>query len=170
MNTAQVQASQERFTWDAMFEVGAATLARQMWSKRQLFEVIVDFWANHLNVSTPGDGAWDVSGSWHRDVIRKHALGSFTDMLLASGRHPAMLRYLANDASKKDSVNENLGRELLELHTVGVGSGYTEADVRNSAYILTGRTVTSTGLFSYDPSAHWTGAVKVLGFTHALFR
>jgi uncharacterized protein (DUF1800 family) len=174
MNTAQVQASQERFTWDAMFEVGAATLARQMWSKRQLFEVIVDFWANHLNVSTPGNGAWDVSGSWHRDVIRKHALGSFTDMLLASGRHPAMLRYLTNDDSKKDSVNENLGRELLELHTVGVGSGYTEADVRNSAYILTGRTVGGEmdmrgpwGEFTYDSEIHWTGPVTVLGFTHA---
>lgn len=174
MSAAEVQASQERFTWDAMFEVGAATLARQVWSERQLFEVIVDFWANHLNVSTPGNGAWDVSGSWHRDVIRKHALGSFTDMLLASGRHPAMLRYLTNDDSKKDSVNENLGRELLELHTVGVGSGYTEADVRNSAYILTGRTVGGEmdmrgpwGEFTYDPEIHWTGAVTVLGFTHA---
>ncbi len=174
MGAQQVQASQERFGWDSMIEVGMATLARQIWSKRQLHETVADFWANHLNVATPGNGAWDVSGSWHRDVIRKHALGSFTDMLLAAGRHPAMLRYLANDESKKDSVNENLGRELLELHTVGVGSGYTEADVRNSAYILTGRSVGGEmdergpwGEFTYDAGIHWTGAVTVLGFTHA---
>jgi uncharacterized protein (DUF1800 family) len=174
MSISQVQGSQERFSWDAMFEVGAATLARQVWSKRQLFEMMVDFWANHLNVSTPGNGAWDSAGSWHREVIRKHALGSYTDMLLAAGRHPAMLRYLSNDESKKDSVNENLGRELLELHTVGVASGYTEADVRNSAYILTGRTVGGEmdergpwGEFTYDREMHWTGAVAVLGFTHA---
>ena len=174
MSTQQVQASQDRFAWDAMFEVGQATLARQIWSKRQLHETMADFWANHLNVSTPGNGGWDVSSSWHRDVIRAHALGSFTDMLLAANRHPAMLRYLSNDESNKDSVNENLGRELLELHTVGVASGYTEADVRNSAYILTGRSVGGEmdergpwGEFAYDPGIHWTGAVTVLGFTHA---
>lgn len=87
-------------------------------------------------------------------------------MLLASARHPAMLRYLDNARSHKRSVNENYGRELLELHTVGLEAGYTEKDVRHSAYIMTGRTVDSEGRFVYEPNRHWTGKVKVLGFSH----
>jgi uncharacterized protein (DUF1800 family) len=169
---ATVRARVRRSAWDASTEVSAATLARQIWSRRQLFEVVVDFWANHLNVPTPGPGSWDVGGSYQRDVIRTHALGSFTDMLLAAGRHPATLRYLTADQSTKDSVNENYGRELLELHTVGVASGYTEDDVRNSAYVLTGRTVVGQqgpgeeGTFRYDPAKHWVGPVRVLDFAH----
>ena len=162
----------ERYEWDAMTDYGLATIGRQVWSRRQLFEVMVDFWANHLNVPTPGPGGWDVAVSYHNDVIRPHALGSFTDMLLGAGRHPAMLRYLNAAESTKESVNENMGRELLELHTVGVGSGYTEQDVRNSAYLLTGRTVVGEqgpgveGTFTYDARKHWTGPVTVLDFAH----
>ena len=174
MGPQQIQAASERYSWDPMFDYGKATLARQIWSRRQLFEVMVDFWANHLNVATPGDGGWDVAAAYHNDVIRRHALGSFPEMLLAAIRHPALLRFLTNDDSSKESVNENLGRELLELHTVGVQSGYTEDDVRNSAYILTGRTVAGEmdeggrpeGTFYYDPERHWTGAVQVLDFRH----
>jgi uncharacterized protein (DUF1800 family) len=169
---ATIRASIGRYTWDAMIAYSQATLGRQVWSRRQLFEVMVDFWANHLNVPTPGPGSWDVAASYHDDVIRRHAMGSFTDMLLAATAHPAMLRYLSASESTKEAVNENLGRELLELHTVGVGSGYTEDDVRNSAYILTGRTVVGDrgpgpeSTFRYDPGKHWTGPVKVLDFAH----
>jgi uncharacterized protein (DUF1800 family) len=168
MGPQQIRDSIKRYSWDAMFAYAQATLARQIWSKRQLYEVMVDFWANHLNVPMPSDGVWDTGTSYHNDVIRKHALGSFTDMLLAAMRHPAMLIYLDNDKSTKKSVNENLGRELLELHTVGVQGGYTETDVRNSAYILTGRTVDGdTGAFRYDQKRHRTGPVQVLQFRHA---
>ena len=108
-------------------EVGQATLARQMWSRRQLFEVDGRLLGQPpQRARRPGPGAGTSAASYQRDVIRAHALGSFTDMLLAAGRHPAMLRYLTADQSTKDSVNENYGRELLELHTVGVASGYTE--------------------------------------------
>ena len=168
---ATIRASIERDKWDAALDFGKATLGRQIWSRRQLFEVMVDFWANHLNVATPGPGSWDVGASYHRDVIRRHALGSFTDMLLASARHPAMLRFLTAEQSTKDSVNENYGRELLELHTVGVAAGYTEDDVRTSAYLLTGRTVVGErgpgeeGTFRYDPGKHWVGPVSILGFS-----
>lgn len=157
---------------DAAEQYVQATLARQIWSRRQLLEVMTDFWANHLNVRTPSNETWDAARSWHDGVIRTHALGSFTDMLLAAMRHPAMLRFLTNVGSRKDAVNENLGRELLELHTVGVASGYDEDDVRNSAYILTGRTVVrehepgAKGSFVYDPDLHWTGPVTVLDFSH----
>jgi uncharacterized protein (DUF1800 family) len=172
MEPSEIQRSIERYSWNAMGDYGRATLARQIWSRRQVFEVVVDFWADHLHVPMPGAGGWDVGASYHNDVIRRHALGSFTDMLLAAMQHPAMLRFLSNAESKKDAVNENLGRELLELHTVGVASGYTEDDVRNSAYILTGRIAENDedapneGSFVYDADRHWTGPVQVLDFQH----
>jgi uncharacterized protein (DUF1800 family) len=87
-------------------------------------------------------------------------------MLFASARHPAMMRYLDNASSNKKSVNENYGRELLELHTVGLDAKYSETEVRHSAYIMTGRTVDRDSRFYYDKSRHWTGPVKVLGFSH----
>jgi uncharacterized protein (DUF1800 family) len=174
LTPAEVHAAVPRYGWGAMEDYARATLARQVWSRRQLFEVMVDLWANHLNVPMPVGEAWDTGGTYHDEVIRRHALGSFRDMLLAAMQHPAMLRYLNNAESTKTSVNENLGRELLELHTVGVASGYTEDDVRNSAYVLTGRTAWTmdddearAGTFRYDAGRHWTGAVRVLDFTHA---
>src|SRR4030095_16311861 len=114
-------------------------------------------WANHLNVTNPFDGGWDTRTPYDHDVIRAHALGRFSDMLQASAQSPAMMRYLDNARSQKRSVNENYGRELLELHTVGIDAGYTEVDVRQSAYILTGRTVNNEGAFYYDANRHWTG-------------
>ncbi|MDG4823113.1 DUF1800 domain-containing protein [Asanoa sp. WMMD1127] len=164
MSTAEIRRTVKEFDWQAQYELGQATIARQMWSSRQLFEVMVDFWSNHLNVTNPFDGGWDVRTSYDNDVIRKHALGKFSDMLKASARHPAMLRYLDNADSDRRSVNENYGRELLELHTVGIDGGYNEKDVRNSAYILTGRTVTNEGEFRYAAERHWIDPVKVLGF------
>lgn len=165
MSIAQLRANLDPGDQTAMREYGQATLGRQLWSNRQVFEVVVDFFANHLNMSMPSERSWDSGNSYHNDVIRKHALGRFRDMLHDAMRHPAMLRYLSNDLSHKDSVNENLGRELLELHTIGVNGGYTETDVRNSAYILTGRTVDRNGEFTYDAGRHWTGAVTVLEFS-----
>ena len=94
------------------------------------------------------------------EVIRKFALGRYSDMLFASARHPAMLRYLDNARSSKRSVNENYGRELLELHTVGIDAKYSEKDVRNSAYLMTGRTVDDDTRFEYDKYKHWTGKVR----------
>ncbi|MGL5850264.1 MAG: DUF1800 domain-containing protein, partial [Phycicoccus sp.] len=164
---AGVRSSVEEFHWDAAFETGQLTLGLQLHSSRQLYEVVADVFANLLHVTVPSDNVWDCGPDYVRTVIRAHAFGRFEDMLLASMRHPAMLRYLNNDESTRTDVNENLGRELLELHTVGVLSGYTETDVRNSAYILTGRTfVWETGAFRYDPDRHWTGPVQVLGFRH----
>ncbi|MFC7550624.1 DUF1800 domain-containing protein [Plantactinospora sp. GCM10030261] len=164
MSTAEIRRTVKEFDWQAQYELGQATLVRQFWSNRQLFEVIVDFWSNHLNVTNPFDGGWDVRTSYDL-VIRQHALGRFTDLLAASARNPAMLRYLNNADSHRRAVNENYGRELLELHTVGIDGGYTEADVRNSAYIMTGRTVGSNGEFRYEAARHWIDPVKVLGFT-----
>jgi uncharacterized protein (DUF1800 family) len=166
MSTAEIRKADKDSDGMAMKQLGHATLARQIWSSRQLYEVMVDFWANHLNVTNPFDEGWDTRTPYDNDVIRAHALGRYSDMLHASAQSPAMMRYLDNARSQKKSVNENYGRELLELHTVGLDARYTETDVRHSAYIMTGRTVTREGQFTYDKSRHWVGPVKVLGFSH----
>lgn len=160
-----IRRSIKEYSWEAMFDTGTATLGRQVFGSRQLFEVVVDVFANHLHVATPSDRGWDVAPQYAVSVIRRHAFGKYSDMLQAAMRHPAMLRFLDNDASTRDSVNENLGRELLELHTVGVSSGYTEKDVRASAYVLSGRGATNEGKFDYVADRHRTGRVKVLGWT-----
>jgi uncharacterized protein (DUF1800 family) len=115
-------------------------------------ERLVAFWSNHFCVSVAksviGRGA---AGAFEREAIRPHVLGRFADTLLAVERHPAMLNFLDNQQSigpnslaghnNKSRLSENLAREILELHTMGVGSGYTQADVTQLAYILTGWTI-----------------------------
>lgn len=164
---AETRANQDDFAWDSMFALGQATLARQIWSSRQLFEVMVDFWSNHLNVTCPSDSVWDNRADYDRTVIRAHAFGKFSDMLQASAIHPAMLNYLDNRSSTKTHPNENYGRELLELHTIGVGN-YSETDVLNSARIMTGwGTDWESGEAIYRQNRHYVGPVEVLGFSHS---
>lgn len=164
----RVRSSIKQYGWEAMVETSQATIGRQVFSQRQLFEQMVDVMAGHLHITIPSGEVWETGPDYIVQVVRKHAFGRFEDMLIDAMKHPAMLAYLNNNVSDKENVNENLGRELLELHTVGVGSGYTEEDVRNSAYILTGRTIANDPTrFVYDEGMHWTGAVKVLGFSHA---
>ena len=128
---------------------------------------MVELFSNHINVTNPSDSVWASRMSYDRTVIRPYALGRFSDMLVASATHPAMLTYLNNADSTKDHPNENYGRELLELHTVGIEAGYTERDVLDSARIMTGWGVDDqTGLAVYRPEDHWTGPVRVLGFSH----
>ena len=156
----------EPFSWDLMNDTTIATIARAAWSERQLFEVMCEFWSNHLNVTNPSDRVWDNRHDYDRRVIRQHALGRFEDMLIASATHPAMLLYLNNADSTKDNPNENYGRELLELHTVSVDGGYNEEDMRNSTLIMTGFGVDwEKGTFTYWKPNHYRGRVKVMGFT-----
>ncbi|MGK5679081.1 DUF1800 domain-containing protein [Actinoplanes sp. URMC 104] len=163
---AKIAAGQlKEHDWKPMWQVGHAAVARAIWSERQLFEVMVDFWSNHLNVTCPVGDVWQSRADYDQ-LIRRHALGRFADLLKASARHPAMLTYLDNRFSTRAAPNENYGRELLELHTVGLA--YTEADVKNAARLLTGLTVgKDTGTYVYDSRQHAVGAVKVLGFRHA---
>lgn len=164
----QVRADYPDGSWQAMFELGRAALARAAWSRRQLYEVMVDFWSNHLNITCPSSEVWDNRHAFDADVIRPHTFGRFSNMLVASSLHPAMLRYLNNNVSRKESPNENFGRELLELHSVGVDGGYSEADMRTSALVMTGCTVDSaTGAFLYKPDWHYTGPVSLLGWSAA---
>jgi hypothetical protein len=153
------------YGWNVMSQLTEVTLGLQAWSTAQLYETLVDLFSNHLNVANHSDSVWITRHAYDRDVIRAHALGSFTDMLLASARHPAMLTYLNLAQSTKQAVNENYGRELLELHTVGLH--YSESDVQNAAHLLTGRTIDANYNYLYNPAIHPTGSVRVLGFTHA---
>ncbi|MEH0842199.1 DUF1800 domain-containing protein [Micromonospora sp. CPCC 205711] len=142
-----------------------ATLARQIWSERQLFEVMVDFWNDFLHVSADFDGGEIHRNSFDRDVIRANALGSYPDMLVAANKHPALLLYLSQVDSRKDAINENLARENLELYSVGVDGGYTEKDVRQAAMLQTGRGV-DDGRYVFRPDRHYVGKVQILGFSH----
>ncbi|MGN9775455.1 DUF1800 domain-containing protein [Micromonospora sp. H33] len=147
-------------------ELVDATIARQIWSDRQLYEVMVDFWNDFLHVAADFDGGEVYRNSFDRDVVRAHALGSYPDMLLAANRHPALLLYLNQNDSRAEAVNENLARENLELYSVGVDGGYTEKDVRQAALLQTGRGV-ADGRYVFRPERHYVGKVKILGFTHA---
>jgi len=165
---AQVRGELSLGSWDVMQDLGEATLLRAAWSRRQLQEVMVEFSSNHLNVTGPSSDVWDCRHRFDADVIRPNALGRFSDLLVASSLHPAMLHYLNNDVSTKASPNENFGRELLELHTVGVDAGYSEAEMRSSALVMTGCTTDAvTGEFVYRPRWHYIGPVGVLGWSSA---
>ncbi|HEX3672768.1 MAG TPA: DUF1800 domain-containing protein [Rhizomicrobium sp.] len=144
-------------------------------------ERLVWFWSNHFTVSALNPAAITFTGAFEREAIRPNIAGKFEDMLLASTRHPAMLLYLDNAQSVgPDSIagrifgkgiNENLGRELMELHTLGVDGGYTQADVIALAKILTGWSIdrgggTGNG-FRYYPARHEPGDIVLRGKTYS---
>jgi len=128
-------------------ELMRGAVTRAVLSERQLFEVMVQFWSDHFNIDpSKGDCKW-LKVADDREVVRKHALGKFPDMLRASALSPAMLWYLDGRVNRRENMaqkpNENYARELLELHTLGVHGGYTQKDVMEVARCLTGWTVRS---------------------------
>jgi uncharacterized protein (DUF1800 family) len=166
-------------------EITRHTLLRSIYSKRQLFEVMVEFWTDHLNIDLEKGDCVYLKPSDDREVVRKHALGNFRDLIMASAKSPAMLVYLDGRDNKvqqrksgpPDKPNENYGRELMELHTLGVSGGYTQDDVREAARCLTGWTVDlkakmadalnpfkpALGVTYFNPKWHDDEAKKVLG-------
>lgn len=156
-------------------ELMRGTLTRAVLSERQLFEVMVQFWSDHFNIDpSKGDAKW-LKVADDREVIRRHALGKFADLLRASALSPAMLWYLDGRVNRrenrKDKPNENYARELLELHTLGVHGGYTQRDVMEVARCLTGWTVRSRnrppyfeiGKVEFKLHQHDCDAKEVLG-------
>ncbi|MDE2065251.1 MAG: DUF1800 family protein, partial [Bradyrhizobium sp.] len=143
-------------------------------------ERLVTFWSNHFCVSAAkGQLGRMWAGSFEREAIRPHVFGRFSDMLMAVEQHPAMLFFLDNQQSlgpdsragqnRKRGLNENLAREIMELHTLGVGSGYTQADVTSLARITTGWTFVGRqgklgppGSFVFNANAHQPGPQKLL--------
>jgi hypothetical protein len=144
-------------------QLSEATLYRAAFSKRQLYERMVNFWTDHFNIYYPKVNYLKLLDD--RDVIRKHALGKFPDLLRASAHSPAMLEYLDNTRSRGRNVNQNYARELMELHTLGVDGGYTQTDVEEVTRCLTGWTIQGRGEFRFDPAGHDFTAKTVLGTT-----
>lgn len=165
----------DMYDWNEKYllsEMTRATLLRAIFSRRQLYEVMVQFWSDHFNIDpSKGDGRW-LKAADDRDVIRTHALGNFGDLLKATALSPAMLWYLDGRVNRRahpeDKPNENYARELLELHTLGVHGGYTQQDVMEVARCLTGWTVRhrqfyGNGRVEFKKSQHDDGEKRVLG-------
>lgn len=162
-----LQEQGQRTVRETADELIARTFALRVLSRRQVHETMVDFWSNLLYVPAGEGRSWPWRADYDR-VVRQHALGTFAGLLKACIVHPAMTGYLTNDLNRKGALNENLGREVLELHTVGREAGYSERAVRDSARLLTGFVVDTSTTFAarYDPERHATGRVRVMGFTH----
>ncbi len=121
------------------------SLLRDLYSKNQLKEQLTWFWLNHFNVYARKGQIAALVGDYEENAIRPHVLGKFRDLLTATAFHPAMIHYLDNQQNAVDKINENYAREIMELHTMGVGSGYTQKDVQELARILTGVGVNFSG-------------------------
>jgi hypothetical protein len=149
-------------------ELRQATLIRQVYSKRQLYELMIEFWSDHFNIFMEKGNCFYLKTVDDREVIRKHAPGSLRDLVWASAHSPAMLVYLDNQANEKSHPNENYARELMELHTLGVDGGYSQQDVMELARCLTGWTVKEhfwLGDFVFNGDLHDTGTKHILGMT-----
>jgi uncharacterized protein (DUF1800 family) len=171
---------QDRFRSDAL-----ARIQRAHAPACGFVERLVGFWSNHFCISAiKGPGVRITAGAFEREAIRPHVLGSFADMVKAVEQHPAMLAYLDNAVSigpnsragqnRQRGLNENLARETLELHTLGVDGGYTQADVTSLARIITGWTFVGPqgqlgrpGIFVFNKNAHEPGAQILLGKIYA---
>ena len=183
--SADTQAAEPEESQDQQANVGLQLVQNEakvriqaaVTAKIGFVERLVWFWSNHFCVST--DKSTSMSGAYEREAIRPHVLGRFADLLIAVESHPAMLYYLDNAESigpnsvaginRSRGINENLAREILELHTLGVRTGYTQADVTRFANALTGWTFIGTrvpehgGEFVFFERVHEPGEQIVLG-------
>ncbi len=161
-------------------EAATRHLLRALYSPHQVQEQMAWFWLNHFNVHQYKANLRALVGDYEETALRPHALGKFRDLLGAVARHPAMLRYLDNAQNAANRINENYARELMELHTLGVGAGYSQQDVQELARVLTGVGVNlgtdapklrkelqadyvRNGLFEFNPNRHDYGPKTLLG-------
>jgi uncharacterized protein (DUF1800 family) len=144
-------------------ELQRQTLLRMIYSRRQLLEVLTQFWDNHFNTDITKDQSVAYEAN-ENATFRQLALGRFRDLLGASAKSPAMLIFLDQASSVGGQPNENYARELMELHTLSVDGGYTQTDVEQVARAFTGWTVRS-GQFFFDATTHDTSQKIVLGQT-----
>jgi uncharacterized protein (DUF1800 family) len=164
--------------WRPFVELSGAMFLLSRYSEAQLLEVMTNFWFNHFNVYGPENINFWALTPYMMKIIRKHALGKFHDLLMATAQSPSMMYYLDNFLSSKEmelpngqkrGLNENYARELLELHTLSVEASYTQDDVINAAKVLTGWSITNPREgrleFFYYPELHDTGKRKVFGRT-----
>ena len=180
------KAAAQKLNQEGMSEIArqaaAADILRALYSPDQLRERMTWFWFNHFNVHQYKANLRLLIGDYQRNAIRKHALGHFRDLLMATLRHPAMLRYLDNADNTAGHINENYAREIMELHTMGVDSGYSQKDVEELARVLTGTGIdlnpetpklkpelqpllVRDGAFEFNPARHDFGDKVLLGKT-----
>jgi uncharacterized protein (DUF1800 family) len=161
------------------YEAIRRDLLRAVYSPAQLQEQMVWFWLNHFSVFQYKANLRWLVGDYEERAIRPHVFGHFKDLVMASLEHPAMLQYLDNNQNAVGHINENYARELLELHTLGVGGGYSQQDVQELARVLTGvginvgdspklrpelqRLYIRSGAFEFNPARHDFGAKTLLG-------
>jgi uncharacterized protein (DUF1800 family) len=167
MSSAEILTGFDNNPGTPIFELINARLYRAVYSPRQLYERMVTFWSDHFHTALFGGAGFALKPVDQREVIRRHALGNFRDLLHASAHSPAMLVYLTNDSNVAGHPNENYARELMELHTLGADQGYTQQDVIEVARCFTGWTLRGRGSdfgeFFFDASAHDDGEKLVLG-------
>ena len=175
------RAHQQALT-DLSRQAATRQILRDLYAPPQLREQMTWFWFNHFNLHQYKSDIRAMVGDYEDRAIRPHALGRFRDLLAATVRHPAMLRYLDNADNAAGHINENYAREIMELHTMGVGSGYTQHDVEELARCLTGLGIdrrpegprlrpdlqsqlVRNGLFEFNPARHDYGDKVFLGQT-----
>ncbi|MCZ6726385.1 MAG: DUF1800 domain-containing protein [Acidobacteria bacterium] len=167
MSAAEILSGYANNPATPIFELINARLYRAVYSPRQLYERMVTFWTDHFHIALFSAAGFALKPVDQREVIRRHALGNFRDLLHASAHSPAMLVYLTNDSNVAGHPNENYARELMELHTLGADRGYTQRDVVEVARCFTGWTLRGSGSdfgeFFFDASAHDDGEKRVLG-------
>ena len=180
---AAAQKAYQQAMNDLSKQAAARSLLRDLYSPDQLKEQMTWFWMNHFNIHEQKRDIRAMVADYEDQAVRPRALGKFRDLLEATLRHPAMLQYLDNDQNAGGKINENYAREIMELHTMGVGSGYTQQDVQELARILTGVGVSTkpdsprlkpqlqpyyqrAGLFEFNPARHDFGPKTFLG--HAI--
>jgi uncharacterized protein (DUF1800 family) len=182
-DTDQKKAAQQVYQGamnDRAKQAAARTILHALYAPDQLRERMSWFWFNHFNIHQYKANLRILVGDYEDRAIRPFALGKFRDLLASTMRHPAMLRYLDNADNAAGHINENYAREIMELHTMGVGSGYTQADVEALARILTGvgidlksedpklkpelqSQLVREGAFEFNPSRHDYGDKTFLG-------
>jgi len=163
-------------------EAQSRAILRALYSPQQLQEQLTWFWFNHFNVFQGKANIRAMLGDYEEHAIRPYVLGHFRDLLIATSRHPAMLRYLDNEQNAVNHPNENYAREIMELHSMGVDGGYTQRDVQELARILTGvgfnfkregtpnfgklqSQYVRNGAFEFNPRRHDYGDKQFLGHT-----
>lgn len=169
---AEIKTATNNRPWESAPAMQNATILRHQFGNRHLLESMTEFMSDQVYVSVLGKGD-SFAAHFNENVLRRHALGKFSDLLKAASRHPGALVPLDNHLNTKAAPNENYGRELLELHTVGAINpltgrrNYTETDVRNASLLFTGRGLNwSTYEYLYNYANHQTGALRIMGWSH----
>lgn len=145
-------------------ELAQLTLMRRLYSSRQVFEMLVEHFSDYVPVPFENKRSF-FRGDYDKSVIRKHALGTYPDLLVAAAFHPAMLKFLNGNTNTAEHPNENFGREFLELFTITPAAGYREIDVQNAAKMFSGITFEpTTGVVRARVKQHYFGSIEVFGY------